>query len=211
MDTDRIDDEANVDPTTDDVTAAEGGGRRTGIRIGAVVAAVLVVVALLWAWSPWSSGSGDQGATPTESSSLSPVPAVVVDEARLAALPAEVGHPVYWLGARDGFTYELSSSTNASIIRYLPAGAEQVGPAEALAVGSYLVDDAYRQVEEAATRKGGQSMEVGSDGLAVTNSATALNAYLAYKGGTVLVEVFDPVPGAAWEAVTSGQVQPTDG
>jgi hypothetical protein len=58
---------------------------------------------------------------------LPPLPAVgggttLVSQAQLERLPDLVGHPVYWAGPRNGFSYELTSITNGrTFVRYLPS------------------------------------------------------------------------------------------
>ena len=65
------------------------------------------------------------------------VTAAGVSLQRLHAIAAAVPHPVYWVGARSGSTYELTQTDDGrTYIRYLPAGT-RVG---AVAGGFALLD-----------------------------------------------------------------------
>ena len=58
------------------------------------------------------------------SSSSTKTSARAVTAADLSTLATTLGHPIFWLGPKDGDTYELTHPSDGSIIvRYLPAGA----------------------------------------------------------------------------------------
>src|SRR5690349_1400334 len=89
--------------------------RRFRFRVGALVALAVVVALILWLALRDTGGSSS-----SQSASSS---AAIASFAQIRALPASVGHPVFWLGRRKGFRYELTRSPNGSIyIRYLPQG-----------------------------------------------------------------------------------------
>ena len=64
----------------------------------------------------------------------------------------EVEHPVYWLGPRSGFTYELTRLPNGQVyIRYLPEGVEVGDPRpEFDTIGTYPAQDGLAAAETAA-------------------------------------------------------------
>ena len=97
---------------------------------GAFASAPLIVLVLALALILWLVLRDDGG------SSSSSAKAVSVGQIR--NLAESVGHPVYWVGPKDGYTYELTRQSNGTIIvRYLPQGAKVGDKKPYLSVATY--------------------------------------------------------------------------
>ena len=188
-----------------DPSQRQGGPKRTLLRwllplVAVVVVAVVAVVVL---------GGGDDGddgaaAAPTRA------PAVAVSFDRLAGVAADAGHPVYWAGAQDGMTYELTQTRDGRIfVRYLPSGvAAGAAAADYLAVASYPQRDALATLLATARRQGVEAVATPGGGRAFQDANGATSAYLAFPDVNVQVEIFDPTPGRALRLARSGQIAP---
>lgn len=168
----------------------------------------IVVASLALAIVPVVSGCGGGGSKSSTSAAASPAVAATVPE--LKNLQSSLRHPIYWAGAKSGFTYELTQTRNGNIyVRYLPAGV-QVGDNHPtyLTVGTYPQVDAFKQVETAGRRKGASKSRLPGGGLAVQNSSHPNSVYMAFPKSSLLIEVFDPSAKVARSLVRSGQVQP---
>jgi hypothetical protein len=170
-----------------------------GVRIGAVVAVVVVVACVLWL--VFGGGGSDSG-------SGSPVPegakAVRISVKGLRTLAA-LGIPIYWAGERPGITYELTKTgDNRVFVRYLPAGVPIGSGKRYLTIGTYPVSHAFLITSRLAARSGSDPVEIGKDGVAFSKSPESV--LLAHRGSGAQVEVYDPTPGRARDLVTSKQV-----
>jgi hypothetical protein len=135
--------------------------------------------------------------------------AVSVEELRSLA-GASV--PVYWAGAREGTTYELTQTASGGVyIRYLPSE-DEVGAGEPdfLAVGAYPDREAFENLQAQGRREGYSTESLGGGGIAVYARRDTRNVYVAYPGDDHQVEVFDPAPTAALEMVKSGAIRPIE-
>ena len=129
---------------------------------------------------------------------------------QLKALAREVGHDVFWAGARRGFTYELTHTTAGNIfIRYLPPGVPTgAGSPDFLSVGSYPQEDAFATIEEARKKPNEIVRSLGDGGVAVASGDRPTSVYFAYPGSKVLVEVYDPDADRAMRLARSGRIRP---
>jgi hypothetical protein len=177
------------------------------VRIGALVALAVIVGLVVWL----VARGGDESA-PTFSGGG----ATAASAEDLAALPAEVGHPVYWAGPKRGYTYELTRTDDGRIyIRYLPAGVE-IGSDQPkyLTVGTYPSQNALGTIRGLAKRLDAKTMRLRGGGAAVQDTKHPTSVYLAYPGSDNQIEVYDPSPVRALELVLSGGViplEPTNG
>ncbi len=131
--------------------------------------------------------------------------------ADLKAAAARFGHPVYWLGPREGTTPELSTSSNGqTTVRYLPSGTAPGAPGEYLAVGTYPYPDAYAAIQALAKEPDAVVIRAPAGGFAVVDSDRPTNVHLAYPGGKVQIEIFSPSPSLARTLVASGALAGTD-
>ncbi|ADB52990.1 hypothetical protein [Conexibacter woesei] len=165
----------------------------------ALVAAVVVGIVLL-------AGGGDDEKPAAARRAL----AVAASLERLAAASAGAGHPVYWAGARDGTTYELSETRDGRIfIRYLPAGVS-VGASEAryLTVATYPQARAFQTLLATARAQGVEAVTVPGGGRAFQDRNRAESAYVAFPGSNVQIEIFDATAGEALRLARSGAIVP---
>jgi hypothetical protein len=185
--------------------------RDRSLRTGAVVAVALAVAFVVWLLVRGNdSGSSVPPApTPPATTSSSKPLLAAANLQTLKALPAVVGHPIYWAGRRPRITYELTRTPDDRIyIRYLPKGVK-IGDRRAyLIVGTYPVRNAYRAIQTAAKEKGAATFRIAGGGKAVFNKRAPTNVYFAYPRSNYQIEVFAPSPGRARSLVSSGKIRP---
>jgi hypothetical protein len=135
----------------------------------------------------------------------------------LVGLADNLGHPVYWLGPRSGETYELTQTANGKVyIRYLPEGADVGSSTQYLTVATYPFPGAFAAIERVAKTAGSDAAHLPNGGLAVLDKSHPTSVHAAYPGVDYQVEIFDPTPNAAMQAVLSGRLsslgpQPAEG
>ena len=169
-------------------------GRSRRFRIGALIVLALAVALILWLVL---RDNGD--------SSSSSARAVSVDQIR--NLAESVGHPVYWVGPRDGYTYELIRPSNgAIIIRYLPEGVAVGDDKPHLSVATYPFSGAFPAIRKTARKADSESFKIPDDGIAVFAKRYPQSIHVAYPGSNQQVEVYDPVRGAAATMLRAGQL-----
>jgi hypothetical protein len=172
------------------------------LRLGAVIAVALGAAFLVWLLAVKDDGGGNS------SKSAAPVKAASVTEVK--ALPASVGHDVYWAGPRRGYTYELTKTNDGKIyIRYLPPGVQVNDKRpDFLTVGTYLYPHAF-----AAAKRGSRSgtafkTTLPGGAIAYTRKKFPRSVFFAYPGSDYLQEVYDRSPKRARSLVIKGQVKP---
>lgn len=172
-------------------------------RVAIVVAAAVIVAVLVWVLA----GSGGDKNTSGSTKSAAPTAAT---QAQLAQLAAKLKHPIYWAGAKAGYTYELTQTSDGNVyVRYLPPGVK-VGDkrADFLTVGTYPETNPMRSLSNALKRKGTQRFAVPQSGTAVQDSAHPTSVYMTYPNSSLLLEIFEPSPAAARSVARSGAIQP---
>jgi hypothetical protein len=170
------------------------------LRIGALVAIGLAVFLVGWLAmnrgndSPTAPGSGASAAS----------------ESELKAFAESASHPVYWAGPKEGYTYELTRTTNGFVyVRYLPEDTEVGDPSSRfLTVGTYPRPGAFAELKRAAKAQGAISLEVERGGIAVFSEARPTSVYFGYPDARYQVEVYHPSPDEARRLALSGQVVP---
>lgn len=172
------------------------------LRLGALIAVGLAAFLV-----GWMAMNRSNDATPAPGSGAS-----AASESELRAFADSVSHPVYWAGPREGYTYELTQTTNGLVyVRYLPEGTDVGDPrSQFLTVGTYPRPGAFAELQRAAKAKGAVSLKVGDDGLAVFSEAQPTSVYLGYPDAKYQVEVFHPSPDEARRLALAGQVVPVD-
>jgi hypothetical protein len=174
---------------------ASAPSRRTRFRLAALAGLVIVVGIILWLALRDTGSSSSKGNT------------TAVSAADIAAMAAEVGHPIYWLGPRSGETYELTKESNGAIfIRYLPKGEKLGSKAPYLSVGTYPFPGAYSAIKTVSGQRGSTPVQLAGGGLGVVSSSHPESVHLAYPGVDYQVEVFDPTPSAAATLVAGGKL-----
>jgi hypothetical protein len=173
-----------------------GSARTPQFRILALAVIVVVGGIVLWLALRDNGGSKPQA-----------LHASAVSESQLSNLAKTVGHPVFWVGHKPGFTYELSRTSNGSIyVRYLPAGVAVGASKPYLTVGTYPFAAAYGALQTVAKQNGETPIKVAHGGLAVVSSSYPESVHVAYPGVDYQVEVYDPSPGVAAALVAAGKV-----
>jgi hypothetical protein len=169
--------------------------RKALLAIAAILAVVVLVGAILVA----TRGSGTGGSSAP----------VAVGQAELVRLASQAGVPVFWAGARNGYTYELTTGEGRQYLRYIPPGTHgSLAHTELLTIGTYNVANAFKAVEAIAKQPGATHFAVPGGGLAAYSQSRPTNVYVAYPGFQVEVEAFSPHAGEAAQLVREGQVEP---
>lgn len=177
----------------------------------AIVVAAIVVGVILLATSGSSSptSTASSAATPSQAGAASGTTVQAISLAGLRALPASLGHPVYWAGPRAGATYELTKTPDGRVyVRYLTGGARVGSPLpNFLTIGTYVVPNAAAAVRTAAAQPGAVRVPV-SGGFGFYNRARPTSVYFAYPGSNVQVETYDPSAAVARQLVETGATKP---
>jgi hypothetical protein len=127
--------------------------------------------------------------------------------AQLKSLAATLGHPVYWVGPKSGYTYELTQTSQGQIyIRYLPSGVQVGAPGQYLTVATYPFPGAFDAILRLARNQSTTALKLADGGRAVVDPTNPKSIHLAYPGSKYEIEVFDPSPVRARQIVSSGQV-----
>jgi hypothetical protein len=168
------------------------------IRVGAVVALALAVGFVAWLVLR-DRGSSTKPAQPASASAAS------VQE--LQSLAASLGHPIFWLGPKSGYTYELTNTQSGKIyVRYLPPGVEVGANTPYLTVATYPFSGAFAAIQKQAAISGIDSVKLPQGGLAVLDRGYPKSVHAAYPGVDFQIEVFDPTPSAAMQTVAAGHL-----
>ncbi|MDQ2967260.1 MAG: hypothetical protein M3R37_02945 [Actinomycetota bacterium] len=189
----------------EDSTVVAGERALPRLRVGAIVA--LALAAAFVAWLVTRPGPDIKPVA-----QIAPVRGAprLVSAARLRALAATLGHPLYWAGGRAGMRYELTEAGGSrTYIRYLPASVK-AGDTRArfLAIGTYAEHDALTQTQAAGARPGAVRLELGGGGIAVYDPKRPTSVYFAYPASNVQVEVYDPSARIARLLILTRQVVP---
>jgi hypothetical protein len=183
------------DEVVTEPSQARSASPRPRLRLGAVVA-----IALAAGLGAWIALRHREAATPKH---LTGATAASVSELR--GLAASVRHPVFWLGPKHGFAYELLRTSNGNIyIRYLPSGVAIGTNDPYLTVATYPFHNAFAAL---SAIRASNRIKVAHGGIAVPDESYPKSVHIAYPGVDYEVEVFDPTPGAAMSAVAAGDLQ----
>jgi hypothetical protein len=178
------------------------GERR--IRETAAVAVGIAVALVSWLLL---RGEDDGATTPQAPSPGGPR---IVSAQELETVAAEEG-PIYWAGPRTGTQIEFSRRPQGGLlVRYLPPGAEPGDQKGHLTVATYRRPDGPEAVDRLARADGARATELDGGGRAVVNRGQPTNAYVAYRGEPVQIEVYDPEPGRAAALARAGRIVPVE-
>jgi hypothetical protein len=165
------------------------------VRVGAVIA--VAVAAGLVAWLVLH-GNGSSSGAQTSSAG-----AEAVTAQQLTQLAAKVQHPIFWLGPKPGFTYELTKLADGRIyVRYLPGGVKAGASAPYLTVATYPFPAAFAAIQKQASRTGAVTTRLAHRGMAVLDAGYPDSTHVAYPQVDYQVEVYDPTPERAFHLVS---------
>ena len=201
-----------MSPVSDQIgVVGRARSRPIVLVFAAIVVAAIVVGVILLATSGSSSptSTASSAATPSQAGAASGTTVQAISLAGLRALPASLGHPVYWAGPRAGTTYELTKTPDGRVyVRYLTGGARVGSPLpNFLTIGTYVVPNAAAAVRTAAAQPGAVRVPV-SGGFGFYNRARPTSVYFAYPGSNVQVETYDPSAAVARQLVETGAIKP---
>jgi hypothetical protein len=169
-------------------------------------ASAVVVIALAAGLTLWLA-LRDRGS----SSQTAQVEAVSVNQIKARA--AAVGHPIFWVGPKPGYTYELSTgvelqraASSSIFLRYLPPGVKVGDKGAYLTVATYPYARAFASIQNVAKQSGIVSIALAQNGLAEYTKSNPYSVHLAYPGIDYQVEVFGPTLGEAPDIVRAGKV-----
>jgi hypothetical protein len=135
--------------------------------------------------------------------------AVKTTPAGLKRLAAQLGHPIYWLGARAGTTLELTRSPDGRVyLRYLRRGAPLGSNRAFLSIATYPVVRAAAATKAQARKDGAVRINLPGGAAAFYSRARPTNVYVAFPGTNAQVEVYDPTGRVAQRLVAAGKVTP---
>jgi hypothetical protein len=201
-----------MSPVSDQIgVVGRARSRPIVLVLAAIVVAAIVVGVILLATSGSSSptSTASSATTPSQAGASSGTTVQAISLAGLRALPASLGHPVYWAGPRAGTTYELTKTPDGRVyVRYLTGGARVGSPLpNFLTIGTYVVPNAAAAVRTAAAQPGAIRVPV-SGGFGFYNRARPTSVYFAYPGSNVQVETYDPSAAVARQLVETGAIKP---
>ena len=133
-----------------------------------------------------------------------------VSEEDLLSLAASLDHPVYWLGPREDFTYELTqTSDGTTYIRYLPQGVPVGSRQQAyVTVVTYRMENAFEATRRAGEAPDALTVHVPGGGIATWGKGSPTNVHVAFPGANAQAEVFDQSPDVPSRLVSSGALVP---
>jgi hypothetical protein len=179
--------------------------RRPRVRLGAVVA--LAIGAALVAWIVVDSRGTQSSPTPSAITPAKPIAPIGLSAKGLRTLTAAVQAPIYWIGPKPGYLYELTRTNTGKIfIRYLPPGAK-VGSKQSiyLIVATYPFRNALQALKNLSGRR---KVAIPGGGIAIVDAQHPQSVHLAYPGVDNQVEIYDPSPAKSLRIARSGQVRP---
>jgi hypothetical protein len=125
----------------------------------------------------------------------------------LKALARSLGQPIYWVGRKKGYTYELTRGTQGEVtIRYLPPGTNVGTTGAYLTVATYPFHGAFAAIRHVAKQHDTETIDLPNGGLAVITTSNPRDVHLAYPDSEYQIEVFDPSAARARHLVSSGQL-----
>jgi hypothetical protein len=172
------------------------GSHASLVILGLAVAAAASALTLL----PFRGGNGAP-ALPAQASR----PAIV-SQTQLERFAASADHPVYWVGPKPGFSYELTAAKGRVWVRYLPAGVKAGDPRpDFLVVGTYQQPHSYSGLERAAKEADSVSARIPDGGLLVYSAPRPTSVYFSYPGVGYQVEIYSPSSETARSVVLDGK------
>jgi hypothetical protein len=192
--------EEGLDSTRESRTGDGRLSRRPRLRLGAVLA--IAIAAGVIAWLATRGGGESHPATTVPTGKIVPISA-----RGLQTLVDALRRPIYWVGPKRGYRYELTQASEGRIyVRYLPPGVKVGSREPFLTIGTYAIPNALAVTKQIARESSSVRLAIGHGGVAFYSRSAPRNVYLAYPSSNYQVEVYDPSAAVAHRLVTSGQV-----
>jgi hypothetical protein len=170
------------------------------VLAGSLIATAIVAGVVVWLVTRGSGSVSPASPVPTNAKAL---PITVKGLKTLASL----GIVIYWVGGQPGYSLELRKTADDRVfIRYLPSGVPLGSNKPYLTIGTYPMKDAFAVTSKLAGKGGSVPVLAGKDNVAFFKPERPTSVFLAHRGLSYQVEVYDPSPGRARELVTSGQL-----
>jgi hypothetical protein len=189
-----------------DQKSTAGTLRQPRVRLGAVIA--LAVAAGIIAWVVVGRGNDSTTTTgPTGAAGAKTSGPIAYSPRGLRILSAKLNQPIYWMGTKTGYTYEVTRTSDGKVyIRYLPPGVKVGAKGSSyLIVATYPYRRAFQALEAVEDGKGHR---IRGGGLAVVQQGYAQSVHVAYPRVKYQVEVYDPSPKTSLSVAISGSVRP---
>ena len=162
---------------------------------------MLALAAGLVAWLVLRDTGGSPAKTPVATGAFAITPK------NLGRLAVSIHQPIFWLGSKPGYTYELTRGQGGKIyVRYLPAGVAVGSAKPYLTVATYPFPGAYAALEKQAAATGAVTAKLAGGGIAVLDIGYPESVHVAYPNADYQVEVYDPTPARAMQLVSAGKV-----
>lgn len=180
--------------------------RRPEIRVGAVIAIAIAVAVVVWV-AVGRGGSSDEHAAATSTAASDRLGPVAQSQQAIAALSKSLGEPIYWMGPKSGYTYELlRTSDGRAYVRYLPSGVKPGDPrADFTLVATYPFKNSYDALKAVS---GSNAINLPGGGIAAVAPHYPKSVRLSFPGVDYQIEVYDPSPARSLQIALSGDVQP---
>jgi hypothetical protein len=130
---------------------------------------------------------------------------VVLAESALLSHVQSLGQPAYWVGPREGVSYELRRTATGVYVRYLPSGAKVGAKGAYLTVATYPGTGGFARTEALAGR---HPIRLAGGGIAAVSSKNPKSVYAGFPDLAGQIEVFSPVAGEARKLVGDGLLAP---
>jgi hypothetical protein len=177
------------------------------LRLGAVIALAVATGVVVWLVTKGGGHSTPASSTTTTAISAKPIGPVAMTPSALQGLAAKLHQPIYWAGAKPGYTYEVTETRTGNVyVRYLPTGVKIGDPrSNFLIIATYPYANAFAALEAVAK---GQGRMLSNGSFALPSAGYAKSVHVAYPRVDFQIEVYDPTPSVARSVAYSGTVRP---
>jgi hypothetical protein len=203
--TERIDDAATRAASRRAEPKAWYEGAR--VRLGAIVAIAVAAGFLAWLVIGNDDESPSTSASPPADVSAPGTGPVALTASGLREFARSLGQPVYWAGARRGYTYEVTQTSNGNVyVRYLPAGVRAGAEgSNFLIVVTYPYNKGFDALQKVSA---GRAVQVPDGGIAVVDQGYPKSVHMAFPGVDYQLEVYHSSPRRARQVAISGDIRP---
>jgi hypothetical protein len=196
------DDNPQAGGESDTPSAAKGVPRRGRIRLGALIAIALAAAFVAWLLVRHNGNKS------TSTSTTGTRTVALVSAQGIRTLAAAIRAPIYWAGPQPRRRYELTQTSDGRYyVRYLPLGVAAGSPTPYPFIATFPMSAAFAKTSKVAAQAGSVRLSL-SNGVAFYAKSSPRNVYVAYRGSSSQIEVFDPNPARARQLVVQGRLEP---